>query len=344
MLMPKRPPLASIGKLIAAVEFQELSKGFTAKFPEEAAAVFLPKQALLDCIAAYPGLSGISFRYGLSNAADPLSRKIIMIPCEHSSDGNGLPDLLFFREGYVSSDGIKVSTDQFWELVGNHVERSYDGKHHFVLSKVHRAYFWGINRLKTLLDLDECGGLIFHFGYNTTHPNPLKRYQNILEVAGEDQQGRGIYMEYGQCDPPCVPEPPGGGGVGDTGICILQELAGRYGKKNAEHQLDILRAFRDDYMLEQTGGYALYEMYYYLSRPIYLAIQSQPDHEDIWHKLYKNELQQALTLITAQKMDQALALYKQIMQELLYTYVLAGHHDCDNLLRIRLREGGFTPT
>jgi hypothetical protein len=322
MITPKRAPLASIGKLIAAAEFQDLSKGFAVKFPEEVAAVFLPKQALLECIATYPGLSGISFRYGLSNVADPLSRKIIMVPCEHTTDGNGLPDLLLFRDGYVSSDGIKVSLDQFWDMAGNHVEHIYNGKHHFILSKVHRGYFWGINRLKTLLDLDECGGLIFHFGYNATHPNPLKRYQNILEVAGEDQQGRGIYMEYGQCDPPCVPEPPGGG-VGDAGICIIQELTHRYGKKAEEHQLDILRAFRDDYMLEQTSGYALYEMYYYLSRPIYLAIQSLPDHEEIWHNLYRNELQQALTLIAAQKMEQVLALYKQIMQQLLYTYVLA---------------------
>jgi hypothetical protein len=321
MITPKRAPLASIGKLIAAVEFQELSKGFAVKFPEEATAVFLPKQALLDCIATYPGLSGISFRYGLANMADQFSRKIIMIPCEHTTDGNGLPDLLFFRDGYVSSDSIKVSLDQFWELIGNHVDRTYNSKHHFVLSKVHRGYFWGINRLKTLLDLDECGGLVFHFGYNTIHPNPLKRFQNILEVAGEDQQGRGIFMEYGQCNPPCDDD-GSGGGVGTTGICILQELAGRYAKKNAEQQLDTLRNFRDDYMLEQPGGYALYEMYYYLSRPVFLAIQSQPDHEEIWHNLYRNELQQALTLITAQKMEQALALYKQIMQQLLHTYIL----------------------
>jgi hypothetical protein len=320
MLTPKRPPLASIGKLIAAAEFQDLSKGFAAKFPEETAAVFLPKQALLDCIASYPGLSGISFRYGLAKAADPHSRKIIMVPCGHSTDSNGLPDLLFFRNGYFSSDNVKVNLDQFWDLVGNHVEHTYNGKHHFILSKVHRGYFWGINRLKTLLDLDECGGLIFHFGYNNTHPNPLKRYQNILEVAGEDQQGRGIYMEYGQCNPPCDDD---GGGVGTTGICILQELTGRYGKKNAEHQLDILRNFRDDYMLEQPNGYALYEMYYYLSRPVYLAIQAQPGHEEIWHNLYKNELQQALALIAAQKTEQALMLYKQIMQQLLDTYVLA---------------------
>lgn len=319
MLTPKRAPLASIGKLIAAAEFQDLSKGFAAKFPEETAAVFLPKQALLDCIATYPGLSGISFRYGLTNMADPLSRKIIMVPCEHTTDGNGLPDLLFFRDGYVSSDNIKISLDQFWELIGNHVERTYNSKYHFVLSKVHRGYFWGIKRLKTLLDLDECGGLIFHFGYNSIHPNPLKRFQNILEVAGEDQQGRGIFMEYGQCNPPCEDD---GGGVGTTGICILQELAGRYAKRNAEQQLDILRSFRDDYMLEQPGGYALYEMYYYLSRPVFLAIQSQPDHEEIWRNLYRNELQHALTLIAEQKMEQALTLYKQIMQQLLYTYVL----------------------
>lgn len=316
MITPKRAPLASIGKLIAAAEFQDLSKGFAAKFPEEAANVFLPKEALLDCIATYPGLSGISFRYGLSKAADPLSRKIIMAPCEHTTDGNGLPDLLLFRDGYVSSDHVKVSLDQFWQLAGNHVAHTYNGKHHFILSKVHRGYFWGINRLKTLLDLDECGGLIFHFGYNATHPNPLKRYQNILEVAGEDQQGRGIYMEYGQCNPPCS---DGGG----TGICIVQELTHRHGKKTEEHQLDILRAFRDDYMLEQTNGYALYEMYYYLSRPIYLAIQALPEHEEIWLNLYRNELQQALTLIAERKMEQALALYEQIMQQLLYTYVLA---------------------
>jgi hypothetical protein len=322
MIISKRPPLASVGKLIAAAEFQALKAGFTATFPEEKAAVLLPKQAILDCIATYPGLSGISFRYGLADAADPLSRKIIMVPCKNTTDANGVPDHMLIREGYLTSDGVKVSLDQFWTLLGNHALHAYNGKHHLVLSKVHRAYFWGIDRLKTLLGLDDCGGLIFHFGYNATQPTPCKRYQNVLEVAGEDLQGRSIYMEYGHCDPPCITPPPGEG-VGGTGICILHELAARFGNRHEEQQLNSLRAFRDDYVLEQPGGYALYEMYYYLSRPIFLAIQLLPDNKDIWHNLYRNEMQQVLALTEEKKMEQAFILCKEVIQKLLYNYVLS---------------------
>ena len=107
MTLPKKTPLRSVGKLIAAAEFQTLKTGFAEKFPEEAATVFLPKQAILDCIATYPRLSGISFRYGLTDAADPLSRKIIMVPCEHTADTNGAPDHMLFSNGYVSNDGAK---------------------------------------------------------------------------------------------------------------------------------------------------------------------------------------------------------------------------------------------
>lgn len=320
MIFFKRAPLRSIGKMIAAAEFQTLKAGFTSTFPGETASVLLPKQAILECIASYPGLSGISFHYGLTDAghAGPLSRKIIMAPCKHTTDANGIPDRVLFRDGYVSNDGFKVSLDEFWTLLGNHVEHACKSRRIPVLSKVQRAYFWGIDRIRTLLELDDCGGLIFHFGYNVAHSNPNRRYQNILEVAGEDLQGRRIYMEYGH--------PPGeggeGGGTGDSSICFSKELIARFGGKNAERQLSSLRAFRDSFLPGQPGGYALYEMYYYLSRPISLAIQSLPGRDETWHGLYTNEMQQVLTLIEEQRMEQAFTVCKETMQRLLHNYVL----------------------
>jgi hypothetical protein len=324
MNVPKKP-LASVGQLISAEEFQSLKTGFATTFPTEAGAVFLSKQIILDCIASYPGLSGISFRYGLTDVNDPQSRKILLVPCEHTSDAAGIPEHLLFRAGYISNDGELVSLEQCWTLFGNHVERAYNGKHHSVLGRIHRGYFWGIDRIRELLNHDQCGGLIFHFGYNTTHPLPGRRHQQVLEVADKDGQGLQVYMEYGQCHPPCDLEPrPPGGGVGTTGICIVQELAGRFGE---EEQLNKLRAFRDDYMLEQAGGYAYHEMYYYLSVPVVKAIQARPDHAQIWHDLYHNELQAVLALIDEQKMEEVLHLYRSIMQNLLHTYVLAGSEE-----------------
>ena len=324
MNLNKKPPLDAIGQFISHSEYQSLTSGFATRFPDATPAVFLSKQAILDCISTYPRLSGISFRYGLTDVNDPLSRKIIMVPCEHTMSATAGPDLVLLKEGYVSDNGEKVKGDELWKLLGNHVERVYNGRFHEVLSKVHRGYFWGIQRIKALLAQEGCDGVMFNFGYNAAHPFACKRNQQVLEAVDAGRQSLNIFMEYGQCSPPCLDDPgdPGGGsGVDSTG-CIVKELMGRYGQKSTETQLDVLRTFRDDYMLEQANGYALYEMYYFVSRPIIRAIQALPEKEQICRDLYTNELQQALDLLNKGAFDQVLNLYKRTMAKLMETYVL----------------------
>jgi uncharacterized protein (DUF1015 family) len=75
-------------------------------------------------------------------------------------------------------------------------------------------------------------------------------------------------------------------------------------------------------MLEQPHGYALYEMYYFVSRPVLRAIQALPEREQIWQDLYNNELQEALQLLNKGTFDQVLNLYKTTMAKLMETYVL----------------------
>lgn len=320
MNLNKKTPLEAIGQFISHSEYQTLKTGFAAKFPGAAPAVFLSKQSILDCIKTYPCLSGISFRYGLADVNNPLSRKIIMVPCEHTMSATDGPDLVLLKEGYVSNDGKKVKGDELWQLLGNHVERVYNGRYHEVLSKVHRGYFWGIQRISALLAQEGCDGLMFNFGYNAAHPFPCKRNQQVLEAVDAGRQSLHVFMEYGQCDPPCVFEPGGGGGVEGTG-CLVKELMGRYGQKDLTQQLDVLRSFRDDYMLEQVNGYALYEMYYFISRPILRAIQALPEKQQILQDLYNHELQQALELLNKGAFDQVLNLYKCTMAKLMDSYI-----------------------
>lgn len=323
MNLNRKPPLDAIGQFISHSEYQTLKTGFATRFPDATPAVFLPKQAILDCIKTYPGLSGISFRYGLADVNDPLSRKIILVPCEHTMTATAGPDLVLLKDGYVSDNGEKVKGDQLWQLLGNHVERVYNGRFHEVLSKVHRGYFWGIQRISALLAQEGCDGVIFNFGYNAAHPFACKRNQQVLEAVDAGRQSLNVFMEYGQCSPPCDIDPGdgGGGGVDGTG-CLVKELMGRYGQKSTEQQLNVLRTFRDDYMLEQPDGYALYEMYYFVSRPIIRAIAALPEKEHIYGSLYNNELQQALDLLNKGAFDQVLNLYKRTMAKLMQTYVL----------------------
>ncbi|SEM60504.1 hypothetical protein SAMN04488505_105163 [Chitinophaga rupis] len=321
MSLNRRPSLDSIGQFISHTEFQTLKTGFAAKFPDAAPAVFLSKQTILDCISTYPVLSGISFRYGLADVNDPLSRKIILVPCEHTTDEKGAPDLVLLKEGYVSNNGEKVKGDELWKLLGNHAERVYNGRFHEVLSKVHRGYFWGIQRISALLAQEGCDGVMFNFGYNAAHPFPCKRNQQVLEAVDAGRQSLNIFMEYGQCNPPCDIDPGGGGGGVEGTGCLVKELMGRYGQKSTEQQLNALRTLRDDYMLEQPGGYALYEMYYFVSRPIIRAMAALPEKEQVYQDLYNNELQQALDLLNKGAFDQVLNLYKRTMAKLMETYV-----------------------
>jgi glycosyltransferase involved in cell wall biosynthesis len=71
-----------------------------------------------------------------------------------------------------------------------------------------------------------------------------------------------------------------------------------------------------NWLLQQENGQALYEMYYFLSRPLVAEIQTRADREAIWQDIYENGFSKCLELIQQNRYEEAKAMYVNLMHGL----------------------------
>ena len=310
----KTKPASLVGAPISAEEYRQLTTAFKERYPDQVPSVFLSREIILSSVEGLSNVSGIQFVYGLNNANDPGSRRIVLIPTRNKADGNSSAIRIVSHNGYVCENGERVNLDQFFTLLGNHVENIKQIEPEIALSRLPKGYFWGIKKIIKLLEVENCAGLVFHFGYNVAMPTAAQQFQNVLEVIDDKHESLKVYMEYGQCfcctDPnPCSPE------------CVATIAAEMFLKDAAESKLDVIRAFRDNWLLQQKDGQALYEMYYFLSPNIVAEIQSKPNQDIIWAEVY-NEFSKCLDLIKQNKFEEVKAYYINLMYNLADRFLL----------------------
>jgi hypothetical protein len=69
-------------------------------------------------------------------------------------------------------------------------------------------------------------------------------------------------------------------------------------------------------LLQQENGQALYELYYFLSRPLVIEIQDRADQETIWEAIYHNGFSPCLELIQQNRYEAAKVFYVDLMNNL----------------------------
>jgi hypothetical protein len=307
----KRKPASLIGAPISAQETQQLKKAFAEKYPDQVPAVYISKELILKSIAGVSNVSGILFSYGLSDSAAPATRKIAIVPCRNKSNGESGIIPVISPTGYVCDNGEQIGFDKLLTLLGNHVTNFRGASIEIPLTKLPRGYFWGVEKLMKFMGAENCAGIIFHFGYNPELRAACRQFQCVLEIVDANRNSLHAFMEYGQCTPPCDDE---GLGVSSSD-CVASIAADRFAN-NADSKLNELRAFRDNWLLQQENGQALFEMYYFLSGAIVAEIKDRPDQESIWQEIYNNGLSKCLDLIDQQKHEDAKAFYINMMRNL----------------------------
>jgi hypothetical protein len=314
----KRKPASQIGAPISALECQQLKADFVDRFPGQVPAVFISREHILNSIAGISDLSGIHFTYGLNDANTASSRRIIMVPARNLSNGESGMVQVVSSKGYICDNGETIPFEKLMQLLGNHVTNFAAIKEEIPLSKLPRGYFWGIDKINKLLQVDECAGLNFHFGYNPTLRAACRQFQMVLEVVDADHNSQNVFMEYGQCDPPCT------GTEGPTSNDCVATVAAEKFAKDADNKLNELRAFRDNWLLQQENGQALYELYYFLSRPLVAEIQSRANQEAIWSAIYHNGFSKCLELVQQNRYEDAKVSYVNLMNNLAKQFLVQG--------------------
>ena len=272
----KRKPASLMGAPISAQECQELKAAFKERYADQVPSVFLSKELILKSIEGLSNLSGIIFSYGLNDAAVTTSRRITLVPTRNTSSGESAMIPVIDRNGYLSNNGERVDFEKFLTLSGNHVTDFKKAESEMSLTKLPRGYFWGINKIVNLLNVENCNGVIFHFGYNIAMQSPCRKFQSVLEAVDANNASLNTFMEYGNCTPPCDPDDP---------TWIFTIFAEKFSEEAADRDLNLLRAFRDNWLLKQENGQALFEMYYFLSPGIVDEINDSADNEAIWGDL-----------------------------------------------------------
>jgi len=303
----KRKPASLMGAPISAQECQELKAAFKERYADQVPSVFLSKELILKSIEGLSNLSGIIFSYGLNDAAVTTSRRITLVPTRNTSSGESAMIPVIDRNGYLSNNGERVDFEKFLTLSGNHVTDFKKAESEMSLTKLPRGYFWGINKIVNLLNVENCNGVIFHFGYNIAMQSPCRRFQSVLEAVDANNASLNTFMEYGNCTPPCDPDDP---------TWIFTIFAEKFSEEAADRDLNLLRAFRDNWLLKQENGQALFEMYYFLSPGIVDEINDSADNEAIWEDLFKNEYSTLLNSIKQNKFEEAQSVYVQMMNNL----------------------------
>lgn len=104
-------------------------------------------------------------------------------------------------------------------------------------------------------------------------------------------------------------EEESGGGLCVISTAILKSLS----KGNDCEELNLLRNFRDSYLLEQKEGRALIDRYYQVAPEIVRRIDSTPKRVLIYQNLYHQYLSKCINLIQSGNDEEAVQIYRNMV-------------------------------
>lgn len=289
-----RKPAQSIGEQISMDYFQFLVDGYKTKHPTEQQSVFIPKELIVKTLDQFPNVSGLRFMYGLKEGAAPSSRTIVLMACNDTSTEKEVPNLIFASKGYLTNEGERISIDQCWDLFARYVNRMCELMPEEKRKDIPRACFYGINTLKELLSPENCAGMLYHFGYNTSTAFLPQRYEAPILAVDSYHISLGILpVEMGQICPtmcaPGYPNPPAFANLSRSG----------------------------------TDTKVLYEMYHYVSPSLIEALQRSGIPEKDHQQYYSTQFAECISLFGSGKANEAIIVFKDKLDELMAKYLYA---------------------
>ena len=88
------------------------------------------------------------------------------------------------------------------------------------------------------------------------------------------------------------------------------------GKAEDCMELDLLRSFRDGYMLTTQGGGSMVDEYYNIAPAIVSAINNIEDRDEVYRKIYNEYILPCITMIESDQMKECMEHYKRMVEYL----------------------------
>lgn len=283
-----KKPAEFTGDIINNDYAHQLIWAFKEKFPEENSLISIETSTILDSVNGLANVSGIRFMYGMESVDDPMSKVILLIPCNATSTHLPIPNTIVQPHGYLNNRGERVGLKRTWELLYNHAIHFSRLLPELQFNKIARGAFFGIQSLKNLLqEYTNAHALHYHFGWDNAVPHAALQHKPVLQPLHTNGAGYEIYFDYGTvCPPVCSGE----------GWIVTD-------------------------ILKREGSGPLVEMYYYVSPALKEAIYDTGRAEEIYSAFYHNEIRQFNMLIEEGKFETAKSVFEQAVENLVKTYL-----------------------
>jgi len=308
-------PAELVGEIIDSHYALRLIQGFKEKFPGEVSMIPIKSKTIFDAVKDLSNVSGIRFMYGMTSADDPVSKVVLLMPCNKSSAHRAIPNTIVQPEGYLDHTGERVGEKRTWELLYNHAVHYARLQPEMKFRKIFRGAFFGIDSLTSLLTKDtEAHSIDFYFGLDEDITDPSLQHKAVLNPLRADRTRYDVYFDMNTPCPPICGD--------DVDDCVVSDVVnGNVTASEREKELNIYRGYRDDYFLTHADSGPLVEMYYYISPALTEAIGNTGRAKEIYQELYRNQVSECNRLIEAGKYEEAKQLFEQTMEGLIKEYL-----------------------
>lgn len=298
-----------VGAYISKDMYAALTEAYQLQYPGSVSEFIVSKALLQKVLRMSDALTGIRFMYGLSDALNPNSLHLFLIPCTSVSEYDMASKPLVSTQGYYDHFGQKHTLTAIAEMMANHVQSMSRRDSDLVYKQVTRGNFIGKNSLQNLIRDEECSAIRYHLGLEG------KVINAVFEPLDAGTDSFGLYMDFTSPCPNSCPGPD------DKGVECFTSLAVHSNAQESE--LDLYRWFRDNELLNVAGGEMLYELYYFISPLIATLMDQKSNKEEILQDLYFNKIQPFNRLVIGQKYQEATEFLKETLEELTESYSVA---------------------
>ncbi|QNK63540.1 hypothetical protein H7F33_03275 [Pedobacter sp. PAMC26386] len=285
-----------------------LKNEFKQQFPAEKLVVFLTRETIMKSFDHLGDVSGIRFMYGLEKAGDSRSRVLLLIPCNTTSTNLNIPNIIVDPKGYINDRGTQVNLEKSWEILYNHTAHftSYYPEHNY--RKIMRGTFIGIRSLLSMLEIDGCEGINFHFGYDNTVSDISEKNRPVFEAVNSWGDGLDLFDFTSPCPV----------------YCDIETLNGSQNQSEKHTNLNGLVLnphFRDEYLLKYKEMGPLVEMFYSVGPAIDERIIASKSNSKTEVNPCQVQIKALDKLVNAGKYEEAKDVFEVIVKDMMDTYL-----------------------
>ncbi len=110
-------------------------------------------------------------------------------------------------------------------------------------------------------------------------------------------------------------------GAVDSDCFITTAICEHIGKPDDCYELEVLREFRDSWLLKQVDGEQLVDEYYRIAPHIVERIKASGEADEVYSDLLERYIEPCVRLIEAEKQEQCCALYQTMVDEMKSRYL-----------------------